>query len=98
MFHIILENINQVTELHCNEQSAIKLYLFTQVSLCITITILDIIHPPVFYLKKKKGISKTEFSLRLQVERTQMGPIERVSLWTPSEDETESSLQNVVFK
>jgi hypothetical protein len=44
----------------------------------ITITILDIIHHPVLY--RKHGISETGFSLRLQEEPTQVGPLERASL------------------
>jgi hypothetical protein len=49
-----------------------------------TITILDIIHRPVLYLKT--WLSETEFCLCLWVEPTQMGPIERASLrfWTPA--------------
>jgi hypothetical protein len=41
----------------------------------ITIIIVDIIHRPVFYLKDK--VSETVFCLRLQVETTQMDPIDR---------------------
>jgi hypothetical protein len=44
----------------------------------ITITILDIIHRPVFYLKH--DVSKTGFYFRLQAETSQMGPIDRASL------------------
>jgi hypothetical protein len=44
----------------------------------ITITILDIIHRPVFYLKQ--DFSDTGFCLRLQVEPTQMGPTDRATL------------------
>jgi hypothetical protein len=44
----------------------------------ITIRILDIIHRPVLYLKH--DVSETGFCLRLQVEITQVGPIERASL------------------
>jgi hypothetical protein len=43
----------------------------------ITITILDIIHRPVFYLKH---VSETGFCLCLQVEPTQVGPTEIVFL------------------
>jgi hypothetical protein len=48
-----------------------KIYevLYLQTVLRITITILDIIHRPVFYLKH--GVSETGFFLRLQVEPTQ---------------------------
>jgi hypothetical protein len=45
----------------------------------ITITILDVINHPVFYLKKNY-ISKTGFCLHLQVEPTYIGPIERAIL------------------
>jgi hypothetical protein len=51
----------------------------------ITITILDIIHRPVFYLTYK--VSETSFCLRLQVEDPQLGPTDRASL----------CLRNVVF-
>jgi hypothetical protein len=44
----------------------------------LTITILDIIHRPVFYLKY--DVSVTGFCLHLQVEPTQLGPIDRASL------------------
>jgi hypothetical protein len=40
----------------------------------ITITILDIIHRPVFYLKR--DVSDTGFYLILQEERNQFGPID----------------------
>jgi hypothetical protein len=42
---------------------------------CITITILDIIHRPVFCLKL--NVSETGFCLRLQVEPTQLCPVDR---------------------
>jgi hypothetical protein len=42
-----------------------------------TITILGIIHRPVYYLKH---VSETRFCLRLQVETTQIGPIDRASV------------------
>jgi hypothetical protein len=42
----------------------------------ITITILDIIHRPVFYLKY--NFSETEFCLRLQVEPTHLGLMDGV--------------------
>jgi hypothetical protein len=49
----------------------------------ITITVLGIIHRPIFYLKH--DISETEFCLCLQVEPTQLGPINRAScLWAPA--------------
>jgi hypothetical protein len=44
----------------------------------ITITILDIIHRPVFYLKR--NVSEIGFYSRLQVEPTQVGPMEMDSL------------------
>jgi hypothetical protein len=44
----------------------------------ITITILDIIHRLVFYLKH--DVSEAGFCLRLQTEPTQMGLIEEPSL------------------
>jgi hypothetical protein len=44
----------------------------------ITITILDIIHRPVFYLKY--DVPENGFCLRLQVEPTESGPIDRASL------------------
>jgi hypothetical protein len=40
----------------------------------ITLTILDIIHCPVFYYS---NVSETGFCLGLQVEPTQLGPIDR---------------------
>jgi hypothetical protein len=43
-----------------------------------TITILDIIHRPVFYLKH--DVSETEICLRLQMEPSQLDPIDRASL------------------
>jgi hypothetical protein len=45
----------------------------------VTITILDIIHRPFFYLKH--DVWETGFCLRLQVERTQLGQIDRASFW-----------------
>jgi hypothetical protein len=44
----------------------------------VTITILDVIQRPVFYLKH--DVSETEFCLRLQAEPTLLGPIDRASL------------------
>jgi hypothetical protein len=57
----------------------------TTANFSITITILDIIHRCVFYLKL--DASETAYSLRLQVEPTQMGLIERGNL----------RVRNVVF-
>jgi hypothetical protein len=44
----------------------------------ITIAILDIIHRPVFHLKH--NVSETGFCLRIQVEHTQLGLIDRPSV------------------
>jgi hypothetical protein len=44
----------------------------------VTITILDIIHHSVFYLKR--NVSETRFCLRLHMEPTQMSSIYRASL------------------
>jgi hypothetical protein len=77
-----------------------------------TITILDIIHRPVFYLKHH--VSEAGFCLRLKVEPTQISPAERAILCLRTETETysfswahlsrfhlemetESSLQNAVY-
>jgi hypothetical protein len=74
-----------------------------------TITTLDIIHGPVFYLKH--GISETGFCLRLQVELSQVGQTDRASIRLRTREtfywahlsrfrlktETEASLRNVVF-
>jgi hypothetical protein len=77
----------------------------------ITITILNIIHCPDFYLKH--NVSKTGFCLRLLVVYTQLGPIDRAIPWHRSQrpalcwtqlsrfherTETEYSLRNVVFQ
>jgi hypothetical protein len=45
----------------------------------IAITVLDIIHRPITY--SKDDVSDTGFCLRLQVEPTQVGPIERTSFY-----------------
>jgi hypothetical protein len=47
-------------------------------------TILDIVHHPVFCLKR--DILETGFCLRLQVEPAELGPVDRASLrlWTPA--------------
>jgi hypothetical protein len=71
----------------------------------------DIIHRFVFYLKHK--VLESGFCLRLQVEPTQLGPIEKVSIsgqdpetssfyWAHLsrfrlKTETESGLQNLVL-
>jgi hypothetical protein len=44
----------------------------------LTITILDIIHRPVFYLKNK--VSETECCLHFQVEPTQLVSVNKASL------------------
>jgi hypothetical protein len=46
----------------------------------ITITILDIIHRPVFYLKHDGY--EIGFDFRLQVELTQLGPMNRFQVKT----------------
>jgi hypothetical protein len=43
-----------------------------------TVTALDIIHSPVFYLKH--DVSEAGFCLRFQVEPTQFGPLDSASL------------------
>jgi hypothetical protein len=47
-------------------------------TLRITITILDIIHRPVFYLKH--SVSESSFCLRLQAEPIQIGKVHRANL------------------
>jgi hypothetical protein len=60
---------------------------------------LDIIRRPVFILKH---VSETGFCLRLQVEPTQLGPIDTASRYLRNriylKTETESILRNAVFK
>jgi hypothetical protein len=48
-----------------------------------TITILDIIHSHVLYLKH--DILETGFCPWLQVEHTQLGPTDRLSLLSPDQ-------------
>jgi hypothetical protein len=48
----------------------------------ITLTILNIIHIPVFYLKR--NVPQTGFCHRVQVEHTQADPIEYVELFSVS--------------
>jgi hypothetical protein len=43
----------------------------------IAITILDIIHRPVFYIKR--NVSETRFCLRIQVVHIQLNPIDKAS-------------------
>jgi hypothetical protein len=47
----------------------------------VTIAILDFIYRPVFYLNH--NVSEPGICFRLQVEPTQMGPIDRVSTCLP---------------
>jgi hypothetical protein len=54
-----------------------------------TITILDIIHRPVFYLKH--NVSEDGFCSRFQVEATQLGTIDRPSLCLRFLQKTETS-------
>jgi hypothetical protein len=64
----------------------------------ITIITLDIFHRPVFYLKH--DVLDNWFSLRLQVEPTQVGPVEEARHCHRTQTlktETECSLRNVVF-
>jgi hypothetical protein len=61
----------------------------------ITKIILNIIHRPVFY--SKQNFSKTGFCLRLQVEPTQLGPIDGANLrfWKfQIKDEGMDNIQN----
>jgi hypothetical protein len=51
---------------------------FKIMMLVIIITILGIINDPVFHFKH--DVSETGFCLRLQVEPTQFGPIEKARL------------------
>jgi hypothetical protein len=60
----------------------------------ITITILDIIQRHVFYLKHE--VAETEFCLRIQLDPTQVGPIERASRFH-LKTEKESSPRKVIF-
>jgi hypothetical protein len=59
----------------------------------VTITVLDIIHRPVYYLKH--SVSETGVCPRIQVEPTQLGPINRTNLLLFPEDG--DRIQNVVF-
>jgi hypothetical protein len=52
---------------------------YSNLSLLLIITIVDIIHHPVFHLKH--DVSETWFCLRLQVEPTKLGPIEKACLY-----------------
>jgi hypothetical protein len=63
------------------------------ININITITILDIVHRPVFYLKR--DVSETGFCLRLQAEPTHLGPIVKATLChrTPaSQSQTQSHI------
>jgi hypothetical protein len=54
-----------------------------------TITILDIVHRPVFYLKHE--VSETGFCLRLPEEPTNLGPIVTASLCMLTASQTDTS-------
>jgi hypothetical protein len=58
----------------------------------ITITILDIINRPVFYLKH--NVSETGFFLRLQMETTQLGHKDRVGPCLPDTTNNTNSVIN----
>jgi hypothetical protein len=60
----------------------------------ITLTILDILHRPVFYLEH--GVSETRFCLRFQAELAQMSPIKRASLCLRSRDRIQSAKRHVL--
>jgi hypothetical protein len=64
-------------------QQVNTIYRFVRWYINITITILDIIHRPVFYLKTHLG---TGLCLPSQMEATQVGHIETTSLclWAPA--------------
>jgi hypothetical protein len=49
--------------------------------MAITITILEITHRPVYYLKH--SVSETGFCSRLQVEPTKLGPTDSANLLYP---------------
>jgi hypothetical protein len=55
---------------------------------------LDIVHRPVFHLNQRFG---DWFCLRLQVEPTQVDPIETASLWLHLKDGDRISLRNEGF-
>jgi hypothetical protein len=98
-------NFQRTTPFYSAENAALHNYHYEKVQsvvVSITITILDIIHRPVFYFKD--NVSETGFSLRLQVEHIQLGLIDTASLCRRTQMsrfhlkmETESSLGNVVF-
>jgi hypothetical protein len=64
--------VNCVTVNYVSDYNLGKIYRF------VTITILDIIHR--YFSNLKYDVSKTGFSLRPQVERIQLGPIDRDSI------------------
>jgi hypothetical protein len=53
--------------------------MLSSATLLTTITILDIIHDPVFYVKH--DVSEIGFCLRLQAELTQVGPTDKGILY-----------------
>jgi hypothetical protein len=59
----------------------------------ITFIIMDIIHRPAFHLKY---FSETGFCLRLQVEYTQVGPIDRISPCLRCRDTIITNLQILI--
>jgi hypothetical protein len=72
-------------------------YPTRKVVLNVTVTILDIIHRPVVYLKY--DVSEIEFCPRLKVEPSQLCQIDRSSLCVRFhlKKGTEFSLRNAVF-
>jgi hypothetical protein len=83
----------------------VLLYLWRR-HISVTVTILDIIQRPVFYLKH--DLSEAGFCRRLQVEPTQLGPVSgpeteaSCSYWAQLsrfhlKAKTESSLRSVMF-
>jgi hypothetical protein len=78
---------NSTKCVHCNFYSSLTHPFVSGIKLSIglwrwyiniTITILDIIHCPVFHLKRI--VSETEFCLRLQVEPIPLGPVDWATL------------------
>jgi hypothetical protein len=67
----------------------------------IAVAILDIIHRPVFYLKQ--NVSETSFCRRLQVEPTELDPVETSSIYRAQlskfhlKTEIQSSRRNVAL-
>jgi hypothetical protein len=72
---------------NCNMKKVSHSELAESYKYTLTITILDNIHRPVFYLKH--NVSEIGFCLRFQVEPTQLSPIDRASsfcLWSGDKD------------